>query len=87
MNGESVAIGDNRGHLSIMRFEDTLFPPHFQYEHLEDTIYAIIAHDTNLLSAVENMGYFGPPQYKSQYKKSNKSKKKTLIKFLESIKK
>lgn len=87
LNGESVAIGDNRGHLSILRFEDTSFPPHFQYNHLEETILTRITNDMDLFRAVESLGYFGYPQYKSQYKKRNIIKHKDFNKICKNLKK
>ncbi|KAM7356659.1 dynein axonemal intermediate chain 4 [Cochliomyia hominivorax] len=57
--GRSVAVGNNEGIVEMLAFEDMPFPPHFQYDHLEKTLYKILANEIELLRDVKSLGYFG----------------------------
>ncbi|XP_075161226.1 dynein axonemal intermediate chain 4 [Haematobia irritans] len=59
--GRSAAVGNDRGNVEILKFEEMPFPPHFQYEHLEKTIYKILENNKELLRDVKSLGYFGYP--------------------------
>lgn len=54
-----MAVGNNRGIVDMLAFEDMPFSAHFQYDHLEKTIYKILANDKELLRDAKSLGYFG----------------------------
>ncbi|XP_013114463.2 dynein axonemal intermediate chain 4 [Stomoxys calcitrans] len=57
--GRSVAVGNDKGSVEVLTLEEMPFPPHFQYEHLEKTIYEILANNKDLLRDVKSLGHFG----------------------------
>ncbi|XP_061400429.1 dynein axonemal intermediate chain 4 [Musca vetustissima] len=60
--GRSVAVGNDKGRVEILAFEEMPFSPHFQYDHLEKTVFSILANQTDLLRDVKSIGYFGYPK-------------------------
>lgn len=57
-----MAVGNDKGDVEILTFEEMPFPPHFQYEHLEKTIFSILSNNKELLRDVKSIGYFGYPK-------------------------
>ncbi|XP_073838441.1 dynein axonemal intermediate chain 4 [Musca autumnalis] len=60
--GRSVAVGNDKGHVEVLAFEEMPFSPHFQYDHLEKTIFSILTNQKELLRDVKSIGYFGYPK-------------------------
>lgn len=54
-----MAIGNQRGSVFLCAFEDMPFPPHFQYEELEQALLKRIADNSELENQVKSLGYFG----------------------------
>ncbi|XP_075157352.1 dynein intermediate chain at 61B [Haematobia irritans] len=60
-DGNSIAIGNERGKVFLLGFEDMPFPPHYQYDTLEKAIMNAVENFPQLLIEVKSLGYFGYP--------------------------
>ncbi|XP_073829141.1 dynein intermediate chain at 61B [Musca autumnalis] len=60
-DGNSIAIGNERGKVFIEAFEEMPFAPHYQYDALEKAILNAVNNFPELVIELKSLGYFGYP--------------------------
>lgn len=60
-DGNSIAIGNERGKVFLNTWDDMPFPPHYQYDTLEKTIFTAVVNYPDLMNELKSLGYFGYP--------------------------
>ncbi|XP_061397981.1 dynein axonemal intermediate chain 4-like, partial [Musca vetustissima] len=60
-DGNSIAIGNERGKVFLQAFEEMPFAPHYQYDALEKAIFNAVNNFPELLIELKSLGYFGYP--------------------------
>ncbi|TMW49605.1 hypothetical protein DOY81_005314, partial [Sarcophaga bullata] len=62
LDGNSIAVGTERGNVLINALDDMPFPPYYQYDTLEKAIYNAVTNYPDLLIELKSVGYFGYPK-------------------------
>ncbi|XP_061397842.1 dynein axonemal intermediate chain 4-like [Musca vetustissima] len=60
-DGNSIAIGNERGKVFLLAYEEMPFAPHYQYDALEKAIFNAVNNFPELLIELKSLGYFGYP--------------------------
>ncbi|XP_013103864.2 dynein axonemal intermediate chain 4-like, partial [Stomoxys calcitrans] len=61
-DGNSLAIGNERGKVFVLAFDDMPFPTHYPYDTLEEVIEKAVINFPDLHNEVKSLGYFGYPK-------------------------
>lgn len=61
LDGNSIAIGTERGNVVMNALDEMPFPPYYQYDTLEKAIYKAVSHYPEVLIELKSIGYFGYP--------------------------
>ncbi|XP_062133031.1 dynein axonemal intermediate chain 4 [Drosophila sulfurigaster albostrigata] len=64
-SGTTLVVGNERGNALFQGLNDMPFPPHFQYDELEKSIYKAIGNDQDLFIELKSIGFFGYPGKKN----------------------
>lgn len=57
--GRSIVVGDEEGKTYVCSLEDMPFPPHYQYNELQQSLYKSLVAVPELLKQVKGLGYLG----------------------------
>lgn len=57
--GRSLLVGDQEGNVHVCSLEDFPFPPHFQYDELQKSLFRSLTNKQDLEKQVKQLGYLG----------------------------
>ncbi|XP_070500977.1 dynein axonemal intermediate chain 4-like [Chironomus tepperi] len=57
--GRSLLVGDEEGNVHVCSLEDFPFPPHFQYDELQKSLFRSLTNKQELEKQVKQLGYLG----------------------------
>lgn len=57
--GRSLIVGDEEGNVHVCSLEDFPFPPHFQYDELQKSLFRSLTNKQELEKQVKQLGYLG----------------------------